>query len=314
MAKRSSPWTWLAVGLLIVIIGGASVWIIIKLLPVGVGGKVQVRVQVLNALDDTVFTPADAVCNMFDAQGLTTMPTSDLSGPMSEIGGMSETPDGTYTSTAYGLEGEWVYLYITGTNFYTLGVFRQIPYVLSAGITNIATLETVRIQPNGGPVVGDVAPYITSGGARIFNGTNIATGVQEWKIDITATSGKTWGSAGYIAPATGWFYDPCYCVVNLTRTAGARMTIDSSACFAHYVIGNFEYWLLRVGSVPNDGDIPTDGTTSLFATVNNLKAGTDVLYIYGCWGGSRLTALLAGSFGTNYFTEAADCLWKMDLA
>lgn len=315
MAKKRPWWHYAAVIGIICLVGqygpplvgypGVFTYLLTPLTPPG--GEVTLMVQVVDGISDAVFSPADASVNYYrptDPADVNKVGV-DIE-PMALIGAGSESPDGEFTSSATGIEGEWVYIYTSGTNYYTKGVWRQVPYVLHQGITTEAVLESIKVYPNTGPLAADVSLLITTGGVEKDNSTNFPTGVNDYRIEITATSAYAFGNEGYIDPETGYWYQGGFLVFDLDLTT-ARGEITSSdllpGALGHFTISSHEYWVFHVGQVVNDDDISGDGTKIITLTLDNQVAAANCLDI-GIYVSRRPSYISSASFGTNYEADS----------
>lgn len=319
MARHGRPWYHYLAIVIVVLVVIAYAWPLLSpILPGPTGAQVTLMVNGQDANDDSAFTPAGASVKMYvwPYGGLT--PAQVTNGfktdipALALIGAGTETPDGEYSTSATTAEGSFVYVYITdsGNTYYTCGVVRKVPFVVGEGISREAILDPITVYPRSATPSSDTAILITTGGVEKDNTTNMADG--DYNVQIAITSGKAYGSAGYIDPATGYSYLPAHLVFDLTITT-ARMSLTGGPLFWHGQIGSNEYWCYEIGQSLNDADITGDGLWQMDATLDVTTTAADVLDIYWVSGGARYSGVVLGSFGTKDY-EKADNMLDVHLA
>lgn len=318
MAKKSSPLTWLLVGALIIIIGGTGFLIASQLLPVGVteAGNVLPVLKITDKCTDAVFTPADASVKLYDPKGCTSVAHYWSLYPnvaMDFLDTLAESPDGEYTASKDQPVGAWRYAFLSGTGYYTKGLFFQVPK-LRAGTTGEAEALLVTVTPATAATgsAADVSIMFTTSGAEVDNTTNIAAGITTIKIDLTATSAKGYGSEGYIDPTTGYKYTGGFIAFDLTTTTARCIITGGPLLLPRFTIGSHDYWVWEFGQIVNDAQVPEDGTASFTIVFDNQAAGADALDV-GLYYSQRYELIGAGSFGTSHI-EKADNMLDIHLA
>jgi hypothetical protein len=313
MAKKSSPLTWLVVVCLMIIIGGAGFLLVTKLIPISIeeAGNVLPVMKITDKLTDAVFTPSDASVKLYDPKGCASIAQYWSAYPniaMAFLDTLTETPDGEFTATKDQPVGAWRYGYITGTGYYTKGVFFQVPKA-RAGTTGESEALLVTVTPGTAATgdAADVAIYLRNGGATVDNTTNIAAGVTVLTLTIFATSAKGYGSEGYIDPTTGYFYEGGFIAFDLTTTTARAVITGGTGAWSKFTIGAHDYWIWVFGQVVNDAQVPDDGSYAITMTFDNQAAGADALDV-GVYAYQRHELISSGSFGTSHIAKADNML------
>jgi len=269
--------------------------------------------KVVDGISDAAFSPADASVKMYDPGIIVSMPGGNVQ-PFSLIDACSESPDGEFTSTASVLIGKVIYVYISGTNYYTAGFFVTVPD-LASGTSGECESVILKVYPNSGTIGNDIAAMFTSGGVEIDSTSttsNVSFGAASYKLDLTAADGYGFGNNNYVDPETGYLYVGTFAVFSLDLTT-ARATITSAhiPSWGHFTISSIEYWILLVpgGQIINDDDIAGDGTVTLNleidVTVGVASAALDIEF----YTVRRIDQMIQGSFGTSYEADDIDDLY-----
>jgi hypothetical protein len=254
--------------------------------------------KITNTATDAAFSAAPSV-KLYDAGGLTAMPTSDLPGPMDYLDTLAETPDGEFTGTMSLPVGMWVYLYATDTNAWTFGGFYKIPGPRE-GTTGEAKPIQVRVAYNSGTITSDISGMLVSAGAEVDGQdatNNVTFGSASYRLDLTVAENYGFAGTTYIDPATGYLYEGGIVVLDLDLTT-ARCTVTGANIINHFTISSHEYWVLRVAQFINDADIDDDGTYSLSFTID-VSVGADDAMDVGYFYTRRPSQISQASFGTD---------------
>lgn len=264
--------------------------------------------KVVDGISDAAFSPADASVKIYDPGAVMSMPSANVA-PFDFIDTCSETPDGEFTSTASVLIGKTIYVYISGTNYYTVGYFVTVPD-LAAGTSGECESVTLKIYPNSGTIGNDISAMFISAGAEVDSGTgnNVTFGSASYRLDLTAADGYAFGNNNYVDPETGYLYVGTFVVLSLDLST-ARATITSPHTLHHYTISSVEYWVMGVpgGQIINDDDVDDDGTVSLDMTID-VTVGADGALDIEFYTVRRVDQILQGSFGTSYENDDIDDL------
>lgn len=278
--------------------------------PANPNAQVVISCAISDGLTDLAFTPAGSTAKFYVWPYGATAPYTDTV-PLVFIAAGTETPDGTYTSTGATVAvGTWVLVYIadSGNTYYTASVIRQVKPLY--GYATVSYLDPIKVYPRSatgaagyGQTSGDKTASIMTNGALVTNATGVATGATTMQVNLAITSAKSWGSAGYVDPTTGYWYNPGFIIFDLDKTT-ARATIDTTTNMIwHGVIGVHEYWCFNVGQQVNDADVATDGIYSFNIQFTNQAAAADVLTI-GFYTARRPSLIQQGSFGTTDLVKA----------
>lgn len=262
------------------------------------GGDAIPVFKITNIATDAAFSAAPTV-KIYDAGGLTSMPTSDLPGPMDYLDTLSETPDGEFTATIALPVGMWIYLYATDTNAWNFGGFYQVP-PLRAGTTGESEPIIVRVAYNSGTITSDISGMLVSGGVEVDGQdatNNVTFGAASYRLDLTVAANYGFAGTTYIDPATGYLYEGGIVVLDLDLTT-ARCTVTGSGIINHFTISSHEYWVFRLPQFINDNDIDDDGTYSLSFTID-VTVGADDAMDVGYFYTRRPSQISQASFGTD---------------
>jgi hypothetical protein len=308
-SKRRSPWTWVGVILLIVIIVGAGVIVMRYLTPAT--ANVQQVFSITDGDAHTAWTPAGASVSVYDPHGLTSMPSGDVPA-FTLIGACAETPDGTFTLTQTLPVDYPIYVYATDSavGFYTEGIFCKVQAPMSgtSGKANVVSFSMWPTDYSAGTYECNenhryglaVSMLLLTGGAAKTNATNVPAGNNAYDLAITALSGYSFGQDPYVDPLTGFYYSSPFVVLRLLTTTG-RGTVDSASMWASFGgigSGLYWYWVLGFPRVNNDASLTTDGTYNLWFNMNDQTAATDCFDVQ-IFIGARPSYILSASYGTN---------------
>ncbi len=280
----------------------SPVWVPIIISIFGVQPPVVTAIPVFKIIDgctDAVFSPADASVKIYDPHGLTSMPAADVPA-FDLIDTLSETPDGEFTATRALPVGAWIYVYATGTNWYTAGWFLQVN-PLGPGTSGEAIAETLKMYENSGTITADISGMLVSGGVEIDGDdatNNVTFGSASYRLDLTAAENYAFAYNDYVDPTTGYLYKGTIVVLDLDLTT-ARCTVTGASIFEHFTIGTHEYWVLSVPQFWNDAEYSDDGTYSLHFTID-VSVGADDAMDIGYHVARRPSQIKQASFGTDY--------------
>jgi hypothetical protein len=228
--------------------------------PVQIGGQVTLMVNLIDADDGSAVSPAGISVNFYEWTYGAGIPNDNIE-PLTAIGPATETPDGEFTSSATTAEGSWVYVFIedSGDTFYTTAAIRQVPFVLQQGISREAILDPIEVNPRTATSSDDVSIMVTSAGAEIDNSSAWAFGANDITVDVTASSGVSWGANRYIDPATGYLYYGGLLIFEYDLST-LRVVNTGGALLNTIEYGTTTYYIYEVGAILNDADVAGDGT------------------------------------------------------
>jgi len=263
---------------------------------------VVISVAISDGLTDAAFTPSGATCKFYQWPYGAAQPSGDVAALIFICTG-TESPDGTFTSTgATCLVGSYVLCYIqdSGNTYYTASIIRQVKPVY--GFATTSYLDPIKVYPRSATSSADKTATIMTAGALVTNATNIAAGITTQLVTLTIASAKSWGSAGYLEPTTGYYYTGGFIVYDLDRTT-ARAELTGGPLISHFVMGVHEYWVYLAGQTVNNANIATDGAWTMTITYNNMAAAADVMTL-GFYTSRRLSLINQASFGTSDLLKA----------
>jgi hypothetical protein len=304
MAKNSHRRLLILGAVLLIALVSSPVWypMVLNLLtPVTPGNNALYRVGLTDAATGDVVSPAGISVKFFAWPFGALQPSAELSGPLTQIGVGTETPDGVFTANMAYKIGSYVLVYITdsGDTYYSTSVVRQIPAL--TGSNTISDLEGIEVAPKSATSYSDIVFSIQTSGALVTNATGIASGITTMLVTATVADSKSWGTS-YLDPTTGYYYYGGLIVFDLTQTT-ARATIDGGPLIWNGVIGSHQYWVYDTGAIIHKTSVttgPYSGTWQMTLSFDNIAAAASALTVSAWPKGARMSNIHAASFGTAY--------------